>query len=1445
MKMKRAMMRIVKVGLLTLLLGHAIPSFGQAGVTAPDNFAGALMGTSVPTYVAGQEYFNATAGTSFTSSPFDSTGADLLVMFLGCHNHTVFTITDSYGNTWLPLSGPAYKVGSAYYPMEGELFYAPNATTGTGHTITVGLSQSEPLVMSIVALSGDNIYSPIDAYSFVTGDNGTLSKYIASSPLTTFQPNDLLVGMIKGFDPNTYTAGTGYTVQSASAGTNFSAETGTASSAGSYTSSFTASNSDFWQTVVAAIAPKATEAALSWTASTGGTIANYYIERCTGLGCSSFSQIASVSSSALTYTDTTISSGTVYNYRVRAQNSEGTYSPYSTVQVVSPIIPYVVSSLTATPARTLAWNASAESGGSISEYSIERCTGISCSDFSQIATTPSTSYTDTSAVAGMTYTYRVRAQDSNNFYGPYSVAATASIPAYFDNSADGGNNGGSTTSLTYPYTVGTNSNRLLLVNLIGDLSADDISSVTYAGAPMTLLDKVQTPGDRWHYLYYLLAPASGENNVVVTAASSHYLISESASWYNVAQSGQPGAYTTNTANAGVVSLTTSLPASSNQAIVAESMWSYTGLIPNSGSAPLVVDSFFQGLGMFSSVPSPVTQAFPVSMTNTWGGQGSASSIMASFSLASNGTAGITYDNSADGGNNGGSTSSLTYSYTVGSGPNRLLVVNLIGDTSADDILSVTYAGTPMTLVGKVQSPSNDQQYLYYLLNPSSGFNNVVVTAGSAHYLISEAASWYNVGQSAQPDAATTNTAAATSTSTTTSLTTVASGSLVVQGIWSYGHLAAGAGATPILTDTQFGGAGIFVSSGSPVAPAQNVSMTTISDGAASTGVIMASFAPVSGPVLTVSSVAPSSGSTAGGTAVTITGTSFAAGATVTFGASAATNVVVVNATTITATTPAGGAGAVTVTVTDPGGQSGSLASAFTYIAPPTVSSVAPNSGLAAGGTAVTITGTNFAAGATVNFGSTAATNVTVVNSTTITATTPAGGAGAVTVTVTDPGGQSGSLASGFTYIAPPTVSSVAPNSGLAAGGTAVTITGTNFAAGATVTFGAAAATNVVVVNATTITATTPAGGAGAVTVTVTDPGGQSGSLASGFTYIAPPTVSSVAPNSGSAAGGTAVTITGTNFAAGATVTFGAAAATNVVVVNATTITATTPAGSAGAVAVTVTANGRSGSLTNGFTYVVPPTVTGVSPSSGSTAGGTAVSITGMNFVTGATVTFGSAAATSVVVVSGTQITGTTPAGSAGAVTVIVTVNGQSGSLASGFTYGPPSPDYSLSISSPSLTLVPGGSGSLGITVSPQNGFKQTLGLACSGLPSGATCNFNPQSVNPTVGSVSSTLTVQAPSSGKARIPSHRPLRPVPPTVFYILALALIGIASAGLNQKESVRYALQVAATSILFAVLLVTAGCASSGGTQNQDPTMTYVVTVTASGANAPTHSQQFTLKY
>jgi len=84
-------------------------------------------------------------------------------------------------------------------------------------------------------------------------------------------------------------------------------------------------------------------------------------------------------------------------------------------------------------------------------------------------------------------------------------------------------------------------------------------------------------------------------------------------------------------------------------------------------------------------------------------------------------------------------------------------------------------------------------------------------------------------------------------------------------------------------------------------------------------------------------------------------------------------------------------------------------------AAPTVTSVAPATGPAAGSTSVTVSGTNFQAGATVTFGGVAATGVTVVNSTTITCTTPAGAAGAVNVVVRNPDAQTGTLVNGFTY----------------------------------------------------------------------------------------------------------------------------------------------------------------------------------------------------------------------------------------------------------------------------------------------------------------------------------------------------------------------------------------------------------------------------------------------
>jgi subtilisin-like proprotein convertase family protein len=86
---------------------------------------------------------------------------------------------------------------------------------------------------------------------------------------------------------------------------------------------------------------------------------------------------------------------------------------------------------------------------------------------------------------------------------------------------------------------------------------------------------------------------------------------------------------------------------------------------------------------------------------------------------------------------------------------------------------------------------------------------------------------------------------------------------------------------------------------------------------------------------------------------------------------------------------------------------------------PTVVSLCPGTGTINGGTAVTIAGTAFQNGATVRFGGVAATNIQVLSSTTITATTPAHTAGAVDVSVTNPNGQSGTLSGGFTYASIP------------------------------------------------------------------------------------------------------------------------------------------------------------------------------------------------------------------------------------------------------------------------------------------------------------------------------------------------------------------------------------------------------------------------------------------
>ncbi len=118
----------------------------------------------------------------------------------------------------------------------------------------------------------------------------------------------------------------------------------------------------------------------------------------------------------------------------------------------------------------------------------------------------------------------------------------------------------------------------------------------------------------------------------------------------------------------------------------------------------------------------------------------------------------------------------------------------------------------------------------------------------------------------------------------------------------------------------------FTAGGSPGTLTLNVTVTT----SANCSDTKSANVTVVLPTVTVTSVAPNFGTVTGGNSVTINGTNFVSGAGVTFGGTAATNVVVVSAIKITAKTPAHASGAVNVTVTNPDTSSGTLTNGFQY-----------------------------------------------------------------------------------------------------------------------------------------------------------------------------------------------------------------------------------------------------------------------------------------------------------------------------------------------------------------------------------------------------------------------------------------------------------------------------------------------------------------------------------
>ena len=177
---------------------------------------------------------------------------------------------------------------------------------------------------------------------------------------------------------------------------------------------------------------------------------------------------------------------------------------------------------------------------------------------------------------------------------------------------------------------------------------------------------------------------------------------------------------------------------------------------------------------------------------------------------------------------------------------------------------------------------------------------------------------------------------------------------------------------------------------------------------------------------------------------------------------------------------------------------------------PTAASILPATSPEAGGVAITITGTGFLPGATVVFNnglgfSASAVNCSITSSTTINCLSPSFTVnGTTTVVVTNVDGQATTgLPFTYTVSTPFTTAgtgSVSPNGGSTNGGILVTITGSDFAAGATVVIGGVPAYQVQVVNSTTIQAILPAGSAGTPEVVVTNPSGANNPVPGGYNY---------------------------------------------------------------------------------------------------------------------------------------------------------------------------------------------------------------------------------------------------------------------------------------------------------------------------------------------------------
>ncbi len=152
-------------------------------------------------------------------------------------------------------------------------------------------------------------------------------------------------------------------------------------------------------------------------------------------------------------------------------------------------------------------------------------------------------------------------------------------------------------------------------------------------------------------------------------------------------------------------------------------------------------------------------------------------------------------------------------------------------------------------------------------------------------------------------------------------------------------------------------------------------------------------------------------------------------------------------------------------------------------------------------------------------------------------------------------------------------------------------------------------------------------------------------------------------------------------------------------------------------------------------------------------------------------------------------------------------------------------DFTVTVNPGSLSIPWGQSGSVQLTITPQNGFNQTISFTCSGLPAGATCSFLPPTLTPNVGAVTTTLTITTTVTAKQRRNRHLP---------WTATSVMLAICSLGIGVRRSPKLtclmllALAMAATGLLIGC---GGGFATATGSSTNSTPVSSNIAVTASG--------------